>query len=61
MPAWSAGYIYLPAFLGIVLTSTLFAKVGAKLAHSLPAPVLKRVFSVFLLCVGLRFLLTNLL
>ena len=61
MPEWSAGYVYLPALLGIVLTSALFAKVGAKLAHSLPAQTLKRIFAVFLLCVGLRFLLSNLL
>lgn len=61
MPEWSAGYIYLPALLGIVMTSAIFAKLGAKLAHMLPALVLKRIFAVFLLCVGLRFLLTNLL
>jgi len=60
MPDWSAGFIYLPAFLGIIITSSIFAKVGAKLAHSLPALLLKRIFAVFLLCVGLRFLLTNL-
>lgn len=61
MPEWSAGYIYLPALVGIVLTSAFFAKVGAKLAHRLPALILKRIFAVFLLCVGLRFLLSNLL
>ncbi len=60
MPEWSAGYIYLPAFVGIVLTSSLFAKVGAKLAHSLPPVLLKRIFALFLVVVGLRFLLTNL-
>ncbi|WP_286240402.1 sulfite exporter TauE/SafE family protein [Neptuniibacter halophilus] len=61
MPEWSAGFIYLPALLGIVLTSTLFAKVGAKLAHSLPPLLLKRIFAGFLLVVGLRFLLSNLI
>lgn len=61
MPEWSAGFIYLPALFGIVITSSIFAKVGAKLAHRLPGPVLKRIFAVFLLCVGVRFLLTNLL
>lgn len=60
MPEWSAGFIYLPAFVGIVLTSSIFAKLGAKLAHSLPGPVLKKIFAVFLLCVGMRFLITNL-
>ena len=61
MPEWSAGFIYLPALFGIVITSSIFAKVGAKLAHRLPGLVLKRIFAVFLLCVGVRFLLTNLL
>lgn len=58
---WSLGFIYLPALVGIVITSTLFAKLGAKLAHSLPAPMLKRVFSGFLLLVGLYLLSKNLL
>ncbi|PIE20895.1 MAG: hypothetical protein CSA61_00175 [Neptuniibacter caesariensis] len=60
MPEWSAGFVYLPAFLGIVITSSIFAKYGAKLAHSLSPLLLKRIFAVFLLGVGLRFLITNL-
>ncbi|MGB0467276.1 MAG: sulfite exporter TauE/SafE family protein [Pontibacterium sp.] len=58
---WSLGFVYLPAFVGIVITSSLFAKVGAKLAHRLPALVLKRVFAVFLLVVGLYLMSRNLL
>lgn len=50
----SLGYIYLPAFLGIVLTSTLTAVVGAKLAHRLPAQQLKRYFSLLLLLIALK-------
>ncbi|UTW11015.1 sulfite exporter TauE/SafE family protein [Marinobacterium rhizophilum] len=57
---WSLGYVYLPAFVGIVLTSPFFAGIGARLAHHLPAPVLRRVFAAFLALVGLRFLLGNL-
>lgn len=57
---WSLGYIYLPAFCGIVITSSLFAKFGVKLAHSLPAPVLKRIFALFLLCVGCYLIGNNL-
>jgi uncharacterized membrane protein YfcA len=48
LPAWSLGYIYLPSFLGIVLTSTYTAVIGAKLAHKLPAVKLKRYFSILL-------------
>jgi len=58
---WSLGYVYLPAFAGIVLTSPFFARLGARWAHSLPAPVLRRIFAAFLALVGLRFLLGNLL
>ncbi|MDP1774384.1 MAG: TSUP family transporter, partial [Methylobacter sp.] len=39
---------YIPAFLGIVLTSTYTAPIGAKLAHKLPAEKLKRYFSLLL-------------
>lgn len=60
LPAWSLGYVYLPAFAGIIISSTPFAKLGARLAHSLPQAVLKKCFAVFLLLVGLRFLLSNL-
>ena len=48
LPDWSVGYIYLPSFLGIVLTSTYTATIGAKLAHKLPAEKLKRYFSLLL-------------
>lgn len=57
LPAWSAGYIYLPALVGIAATSMLFARVGARLAHNLPAPLLKRLFALLLLGVGVNFLL----
>ena len=49
LPAWSTGYIYWPAFLGFSTTSVLFAPLGAKIAHALPATVLRRVFALFLL------------
>jgi len=58
LPEYSFGYIYLPALIGIILTSVLFARVGANLAHRLNAKVLKRVFAILLLLVGLRFLLS---
>lgn len=58
LPEYSLGFIYLPALIGIILTSVLFARVGANLAHRLNAKVLKRVFAIMLLLVGLRFLLS---
>ncbi len=48
LPEWSLGYIYVPSFLGIVLTSMYTATMGAKLAHKLPAEELKRYFSLLL-------------
>jgi len=57
LPASSTGFVYWPAFLGIVASSYLFAPLGAKLAHSLPLPALKRVFAVLLFVVGGKMLL----
>lgn len=57
LPAWSTGYVFWPAFAGIAAASVLLAPVGAKLAHRLPQPVLKRIFAAFLVIVGLRLLL----
>ena len=54
LPAWSAGYVYLPAFFGIIAASILFAPVGARLAHKLPGDGLKRIFAVVLLLVGVK-------
>lgn len=56
-PPWSLGYINLPAFLGIVVASTAFAPLGARLAHKLPEHVLKRMFALFLAVLGLKLLI----
>lgn len=50
--AWSLGYLYLPAFLGVVAASVLFAPVGAWVAHRLPGDKLKRLFGLFLFALG---------
>ncbi|MBA1201601.1 sulfite exporter TauE/SafE family protein [Pseudomonas capeferrum] len=57
LPAHSFGYVYLPALLGIALTSMFFARYGARLAHRLSPRLLKRLFAALLFCVGLSFLL----
>ena len=57
LPAFTTGYIYWPAFIGIVLTSVLSARLGARLAHGLPAEKLQKMFSVFLFFIGCQFLL----
>ncbi len=58
LPAWSSGYIYWPAFAGVSVASALFAPLGARLAHSLPTAVLKRLFALLLALLGLRMLLS---
>ena len=59
LPPWSAGYINLPAFTGIVVASILFAPLGAKLAHTIPPTLLKRIFAVLLYILGTRMLLAG--
>ena len=56
LPEWSFGYIYLPAFLGIILCSVFIAPFGAKLASSLPAARLKRYFSIMLFIMAAKML-----
>ncbi|MGF1613352.1 MAG: sulfite exporter TauE/SafE family protein [Gammaproteobacteria bacterium] len=56
LPAWSIGYVYGPAWVGIATMSVLFAPLGAKLAHRLPTVWLRRGFGLFLMIVGLRML-----
>jgi uncharacterized membrane protein YfcA len=46
---YTSGYIYWPAFLGIVLFSSLSAPFGARLAHFIAEKQLKRVFALFLI------------
>lgn len=57
LPNLSLGFVYLPAFAGIVFTSVLFARVGANLAHRLDARFLKKIFALLLVVVGIGFLI----
>lgn len=52
LPDHAVGYVYLPALLGIVVTSTLLAPVGARVAHALPVARLRQAFAVMLFCLG---------
>ncbi len=51
------GFIYLPAVVLISLVSYFTAPIGARLAHKLPVAVLKKVFAIFLLLLGVKMLL----
>jgi len=48
LPAYSLGYIYLPALAVIASASVMMAPLGARAAHKMPVATLKRVFAVIL-------------
>lgn len=52
--SWTTGYIYWPAWLGLVVGGVSMAPVGAKLSHYLPPEMLKRYFAIFLILVGVH-------
>ena len=56
LPSGAVGFVYFPAFLGISTTSLIFARLGATLAHRLPADTLKKLFACLLLLVGITFI-----
>ena len=53
----STGYVYWPAFIGIIITSMLFAPLGVKLAHRLPPHILRWIFVLYLLAVSVKMIL----
>lgn len=56
LPPFSLGYVNLAAFALISVFTVTMAPVGAKLAHSLDAVLLKRLFAVLLALVAARML-----
>ncbi len=57
LPVGTLGFIYLPALIGIVITSMLVAPIGVKAASTWPTPVLKKIFALLLAVIGLKLLL----
>ncbi|WP_394191841.1 sulfite exporter TauE/SafE family protein [Pseudoalteromonas atlantica] len=49
-----AGFVYLPALLGIVITSWFMAPIGAKATHYLPVATIKKAFAVLLVIIALQ-------
>ena len=56
LPPASIGFIYLPALIGISISSMFTAPLGAKLAHKLPIPTLRKLFALLLYLVGVNML-----
>ncbi|WP_192456306.1 sulfite exporter TauE/SafE family protein [Musicola keenii] len=58
LPAFSMGYVSLPAVVLISMVSFFTAPVGARLAHRLPVVTLKKCFAGLLLLLSLKMLQT---
>lgn len=54
---FSTGYVYWPAVAAIVIASLATAPLGAKWAHSVPVPILKKFFALFLAVIGMKMIL----
>ena len=53
MPAHSKGYVYFPAFLGLLLPCVALVPVGVKLAMHLEVKVIRRIFAAILLLISI--------
>lgn len=56
LPPLSFGYINLPALVGVVSCTMLFAPLGARVASSLEVNKLKRVYGIYLLLIAVKML-----
>lgn len=56
MPAFTLGYIYLPALVLVSAVSVVMAPVGARLAHQLPVATLKKIFAGVLMALCAKML-----
>ena len=54
-----AGFVYLPALLGIVCTSWYMAPVGAKATQYLPVSTIKKIFSGLLVVMAAHMIFNN--
>ena len=58
LPGPHLGFIYLPAFAGVVLATIFMAPVGARVANRLPVKQLKRAFGLMLALLATKMLWT---
>jgi len=59
LPWGSIGYVNLPAAMVIVVTSVLMAPVGVAAAHRLSPKLLRMIFGIYLVVVGVTMILNN--
>ncbi|MEM8916972.1 MAG: sulfite exporter TauE/SafE family protein [Pseudomonadota bacterium] len=60
LPPLSLGYVSLLGFAALVPMTVAMAPLGARLAHSLPPMLIKRLFAGFLIIAAVRLLVSNL-
>lgn len=58
LPEYTLGFVYWPAVIAMAIASFFTAPLGAKLAHSLPIPLLKKCFALLLIGLSLQMLFT---
>ncbi len=58
LPPWSLGFVLLPALAALVVGSVLTAPIGARAAHKLPVPILRRVFACLLYVLATKMVVT---
>jgi uncharacterized membrane protein YfcA len=54
LPAATLGFVFLPALAALVAGSVATAPLGARLAHRLPLPVLRRIFALLLFALATK-------
>ena len=59
LPSGVFGFVHFYAFISLSLASFFTAKLGAKLAHELPAAILKKSFAVFMLVIGFKLVINS--
>ena len=59
LPWGSLGYVNLPAAAAIIATSVVFAPLGVAAAHKLPPLILRRVFGLYLVTVGVTMIMKS--
>lgn len=59
VPEGSVGFVYLPAVIGLSLTSVLFAPLGAKLVYILPVKRIRQILAGFLTIILVVFIYNN--
>lgn len=58
LPDYTFGYVFWPAVIAIASMSFFTAPLGAKLAHRLPIPLLKKLFALLLIALAVQMLFT---